>query len=65
MKGEAEQDQSIDRRRGLCVTRREVLTAGGAALVGLTLSGDALGGALTGLLGQEVTLPGVTTLAGT
>ena len=64
MKVESERDQSIDRRRGLGVSRRKILTAGGAALVGLTLSGDALGGALTGLLGQEATLPGVTTLTG-
>ena len=63
MKGEAERDESIA-RRGLGVTRREVLTASGAALVGLTLSGDAVGRALTGLIGQNATLPGVTTLAG-
>jgi hypothetical protein len=64
MKGEAERDKFIDQRRGLGVTRREVLTAGGAALVGLTLCGDTLGGALTALLGQGMSFPGVTTLTG-
>jgi hypothetical protein len=46
------------------LNRREVLLGGGAALVGLTLSGDALGGAFTGLLGQNQTFPGVTTVSG-
>jgi hypothetical protein len=41
-----------------------VLTAGGAALVGLTLGGDAVGRALAGLLGQDAALPGVTTVSG-
>ena len=43
-------------------TRRQVLLGGGAALVGLTLRGDALAGLLT--LGQATSLPGVTTIAG-
>jgi len=64
MKGEAEREKSSTGQRGLGVNRRQVLTAGGAALVGLTLSGDALGGLLTGLLGQNQTLPGVMTITG-
>ncbi len=47
---------------GLRATRRQVLLGGGAALVGLTLRGDALAGFLK--LGQESGLPGVTTIAG-
>jgi len=64
MRDEAQRDRSIIGRRGLEVTRREILTAGGAALVGLTLSGDAVGRALGRLIGQNIALPGVTTLTG-
>ena len=64
MRSEVERGATAGGRRRLGVTRREILTAGGAALVGLTLSGDALGRTLAGLAGQNVTLPGVTTLTG-
>ena len=64
MKGDARQDESVAGGRGHGLTRREVLTAGGVALAGLSLSGDALGGALTGFLGQDAVFPGVTTLTG-
>jgi len=64
MKGSAARDGSVSRGRRSGITRREILTAGGAALVGLTLSGESVGRALTGLLGQSTTLPGVTTLTG-
>ena len=64
MQREAESDGATAARRGLGVSRREVLTAGGAALVGLTLSGEAVGRTLAGLVGQNATLPGVTTLTG-
>ena len=64
MKGEVERDESTDGRRRLRVTRRQMLTAGGAALVGLTFEGNALGRALAGLAGQDAALPGVTTLTG-
>lgn len=52
------------RAGGPAVSRREILTAGGVALVGLTVSGDAVGRALGRLLGQNTALPGVTTVAG-
>ena len=48
------------RRRGLRFTRREVLTAGGAALISLPLRGSVL----ANVLGQDVTFPGVTTVSG-
>jgi hypothetical protein len=64
MTGEDEMVGPATERRGPVVTRREILTAGGAALIGLSLGGDAVGRALTGLLGQNAALPGVTTLAG-
>jgi len=65
MKGEAGRDGSdAVRRRGAAVTRRDILTAGGTALVGLTLSGEAVGRALTSLAVQNAALPGVTTLSG-
>lgn len=48
------------RRHGLRFTRREVLTAGGAALISLPLRGSVL----ANVLGQDVTFPGVTTVSG-
>jgi len=48
------------RRRGFRFTRREVLTAGGAALISLPLRGSVL----ANILGQDVTFPGVTTVSG-
>jgi Domain of unknown function (DUF2935) len=47
-----------------CVTRREILLAGGAGLVGLTVRGDALASVLAGMASQEVKFPGVTTVSG-
>ena len=64
MKGDAGHDRQAAARRGTGVTRREVLTAGGAALVGLTLSGDAVGHALSGFFRQDPNFPGVTILTG-
>jgi hypothetical protein len=64
MKGSAGRDGSVSRGQRSGITRREILTAGGAALVGLTLSGEAVGRVLTGPLGQNAALPGVTTLTG-
>jgi hypothetical protein len=46
------------------ITRREVLLAGGAGLVGLTLRGDAFAGTFASLLSQDVKFPGVTTVSG-
>jgi len=64
MKVDAGRDRSAGARGGSGVARREVLTAGGAALVGLSLGGDAVGRALTRMFGQDAALPGVTTLTG-
>src|SRR5918993_843484 len=55
----SEQVVPPSRRRGLRFTRREVLTAGGAALISLPLRGSVL----ATILGQDVTLPGVTTVS--
>src|SRR5215213_7891965 len=64
MRGESNGMRSSEPKVSLRLSRREVLLGGGAALVGLTLSGEALGGAFTGLLGQNQTFPGVTTVSG-
>jgi hypothetical protein len=48
------------RRRGLRFTRREVLTAGGAALISLPLRGSVI----ANILGQDATFPGVTAVSG-
>ncbi|MBA3633700.1 MAG: hypothetical protein H0W58_12975 [Acidobacteria bacterium] len=47
----------------LKVSRREILTVGGAALVGLSFSGDAFANILFGLFGQD-SFPGVTIVTG-
>ncbi|HWS52917.1 MAG TPA: DUF2935 domain-containing protein [Pyrinomonadaceae bacterium] len=66
MSGVSGNSELSDRGRGhgraLRPTRRQVLLGGGAALVGLTLSGDALAAILK--LGQATGLPGVATIAG-
>jgi hypothetical protein len=64
MSGESNGMKSSEPKGSFRLNRREVLLGGGAALVGLTLSGDALGGVLTGLPGQNQTFPGVTTITG-
>jgi hypothetical protein len=56
----SEQEFPPSRRRGLRFTRREVLTAGGAALIGLSLRDSVL----ANVLGQGMTFPGVTTVSG-
>jgi hypothetical protein len=56
----SEQSSRPSRRRGLGFTRRDVLTAGGAALIGLSLRDSVF----ASVLGQNVTFPGVTTVSG-
>lgn len=62
MSGESDNVESSGRGHDLRPTRRRVLFAGGAALVGLTLRGDALAALLAP--GQSTSLPGVMTIAG-
>jgi|GEM_PF-1297003 len=64
MTREAESDKYNTERPGLRPTRRQILTAGGAALVGLGLCGDAVGKAILGLARQGGALPGVATISG-
>jgi hypothetical protein len=54
--------ESSDRDEHQLVARRQILLGGSAALIGLALRGDALAGLVS--LGQNGTLPGVTTVAG-
>ena len=63
MNNKVEQAATQSARQGFQITRREILTAGGAALVGLSFSSDAFAGILSGLFGQD-TFPGVTIVSG-
>jgi hypothetical protein len=55
-----EQAVSSDASCGINLSRREMLMAGGATLVGLSLSGNVL----ANFIGQDATLPGVMTISG-
>ena len=58
--GDTDQHEQYASRGVLRLTRRELVSAGGATLIGLSLRGSAL----ANLLGQGVTFPGVTTVSG-
>jgi hypothetical protein len=57
-------EERCSAENGFKITRREILTGGGAALVGLWFRGDIFANAFDNLFGLQDTFPGVTVITG-